>query len=403
MFNSIQFKDKFFKNIFAVILFIFPFFIASCTLAEKSSIKFCLPLELLKNEVNSSDDEKKECVLKINIKDDNFTSLIEREWKLNFDSLGEDEIFYLEMIPVEKDLNINISIFVDKKIFYEASLENVKLIPGNNRLHFNLERVYEGFVKIKGAEINGTENWLPASNIFTDGRKITINPYYICEHEVTRKEFFDIMGQDPSTADVEGEKDNTPVNYENWYMAIAYCNKRSLTEGFTPCYSVSGIEDWENLNFYTIPTTSDEIWNAVTCDFNVNGYRLPTEIEWEWAARGGKIEDGTAYVGSNNIGEVAWYEENSSSKMHEIKLKKANGYGLYDMTGNAWEWCWDWYSETIDSDTSIYGPETGKNRILRGGSWYNVIQYMGLEHRNGEKTPEAQYSSYGFRLVRSAL
>ena len=191
---------------------------------------------------------------------------------------------------------------------------------------------------------------------------------------------------------------NNPVNYVNWYAAIAYCNKLSIKEGLTPAYTVSGISDWENLAYSTIPTSSDSDWNAATCDFEVNGYRLPTEAEWEWLARGGQ---NYKYAGSDTIGEVAWYTSNTNGTgSRDVKTKAANGYGLYDMSGNVWEWCWDRYKESISSSTGASGSEGSfSKRVRRGGSWQDSDcklasrNYAEASFRNG---------GCGFRVVRNA-
>ncbi|MDY5123065.1 MAG: chitobiase/beta-hexosaminidase C-terminal domain-containing protein [Treponema sp.] len=231
------------------------------------------------------------------------------------------------------------------------------------------------FVKVKGTTITGKESWTPSSSVFVRGRSITIPDMYVCDHEVTRGEFKELMGTDPSEAsayDKDGNKLtgdavlNNPVNYVNWYAAIAYCNKLSLKENLTPCYSVSGVTDWENLAYSSIPTSSNSTWNALTYDKEADGYRLPTEAEWEWLARGG---ENYTYAGSNTVDDVAWYTTNTNDTgSREVKTKQANGYGLYDMSGNVWEWCYDWYTDTVSSSTADTGASSGSYRVQRGGS-----------------------------------
>ncbi len=250
------------------------------------------------------------------------------------------------------------------------------------------------FVKINAVSITGNEAWTPESEVFVSGRKLEIKAFYMCDHEVTRGEYKKIIGSDPSPAIAYGTADNNPVSGVSWYDAIVYCNRRSTKEGLTPCYTINGStnpDDWNNGN---VPTSSDDAWNAATCDFTANGYRLPTEAEWEWAARGG---ENYTYAGSGNIDEVAWYIDNTNSTgTREVKTKKANGYKLYDMSGNVWEWCWDWYSDDILSDTS-----SGSRRCQRGGSWYAYGSYCEVADRESGDL-YARVKGYGFRVVRSA-
>ena len=269
------------------------------------------------------------------------------------------------------------------------------------------ENIPEGFVKVKGTTITGSESWTPSSEVFVSGRSITIPDMYVCDHEVTRGEFKELMGTDPSTAsayDKDGNKLtgdavlNNPVNYVYWYAAIAYCNKLSLKENLTPCYSVSGVTDWENLAYSSIPTESDTNWDALTYDKEADGYRLPTEAEWEWLARGG---ENYTYAGSNTVDDVAWYTRNTNDTgTREVKTKKANGYGLYDMSGNVEEWRYDWYG-TVSSSTADTGASSGSWRVISGGSWYEFDDYCLQVSSRGRYQPYIRQSNCGFRVVRT--
>ena len=265
--------------------------------------------------------------------------------------------------------------------------------------------VPKDFVKIPGTSIKGTETWTPYSYVFVSGRVLDIKSFYMSDHEVTRAEYKEVMGSDPSTAKAYGKDGHelkgdaagkNPVNRVSWYDALVYCNKRSIKEKLTPCYTIGGKtnpDDWG-----AVPSSNDPTWNSAKCNFEANGYRLPTEAEWEWAARGGK---NYTYAGSDNYNEVAWCTENTHrTGTRDVRTKQANGYGLYDMSGNVWEWNWDWYG-SVTSATPDTGSASGSDRCKRGGTWGASAGIEEVAYRDYH-SPNFRSRVTGFRVARSA-
>ena len=295
-----------------------------------------------------------------------------------------------------------------------AVTEIVQGSTGDITLYAKWEQIPFTTVKVEGGSCT------------LNGKEVTLSSFWISPYEVTQEEFKSLMtgnknGIEANPSSFQGDskppaagevQERRPVECVSWYDAIVYCNLLSIKEGLTPCYTIKGSTDpaaWE-----TSPTSTSAVdyadWESVTCDFNANGYRLPTEAEWEYAARGGQtgITDGSwdnTYSGSGTIDEVAWYGDNSGTKTHEVGEKQANALGLYDMSGNVWEWCWDWYGSSSGYPSGTEdpaGPDTGSGRVLRGGSWYYIALCCSVSYRHyGNPYYRGSYH-FGFRLVRSA-
>ncbi|MGI5107348.1 formylglycine-generating enzyme family protein [Treponema socranskii] len=250
---------------------------------------------------------------------------------------------------------------------------------------------------------------------------VSLSAYLIGETEVTQELWQAVMGNNPSYFNGDpndinkqpawGEvQEKRPVEKVNWYACIAFCNKLSKACNLEPCYTVSGV-NFDTLTFDAIPTSQDSDWDNAVCDWSKNGFRLPTDAEWEWAAMGGTSDKWAGTDTESELEDYAWYGD-VSPITHEVKKKKANGYGLYDMSGNVEEWCWDWY--TSDTPAGGQDPTGGTkpdsppyNRTLRGGYCYDITFFWSdadaAAHctrawRNREG-PSYSQSRFGLRLV----
>jgi formylglycine-generating enzyme required for sulfatase activity len=217
-------------------------------------------------------------------------------------------------------------------------------------------------------------------------------PFYVSKYAITFDQYDEFHEETRSGSplpDDDGRGRGTqPVVRVTWYDAVAYCNWLSERAGLIPCYSGRGI--------------------TTKCDFSANGYRLPTEAEWEYAARGGHRSQGFTYAGSDNVDEVGWYLNNSGGERQPVGQKRPNELGLYDMSGNVWEFCWDWYGldyyeSSPASDPAgigIPGPYERK-RSRRGGAWEEPADSLRIAFRSHD-WPDFVDDCNGFRVVRTA-
>jgi formylglycine-generating enzyme required for sulfatase activity len=266
--------------------------------------------------------------------------------------------------------------------------------------------VPDNFVFVKGGSFKNTK-----SNYY--GKNVTVSDFYIGKYDVTQKEWIEVMGSNPS----KFKGDNLPVEMVNWYDSIEYCNKRSIKEGLKPYYNIDkNKKDPNNLPDPKFGDLDDVKW-TVTINAGANGYRLPTEAEWEYAAGGGQLSNSYTYSGSDDEDEVAWYWRNSGdqhlsgfwswpalvqnhNQSKPVGSKKPNELGLYDMSGNVREWCWDWHGELEANVTDPKGSQSGFRRVWKGGGWMGAVYCTETAFRSS-LAANGKGPDQGFRVCRN--
>lgn len=297
------------------------------------------------------------------------------------------EIVVLYSLETSSPCEVSLLLSQDNGVTWSSALKNVagdvgkNIAAGEKQITWKVLEEREQLVgdKIKFKVIaNGKKSFEPEM-VFVEGgtfqmgsssgesdeqpvHSVTLSAFNIGKYEVTQAQWKAVMGSNPSNF---SGCDNCPVENVSWNDVQDFIRKLNEQTG--------------------------------------KNYRLPTESEWEYAAKGGKQSRGYTYSGSNDLGSVAWYSNNSGSKTHAVGGKQANELGIYDMSGNVWEWCSDWYGNYNSySETNPTGASSGRYRVLRGGSWYYNASLCRTAYRN-RYNPDSSNYHYGFRLVLPAV
>ena len=232
------------------------------------------------------------------------------------------------------------------------------------KLQAELNKLLDNMVYVSGGTFTMGATSEQGSDAYDDEKpthSVTLSSFYLCKYEVTQALWQEVMGVNPSNL----EGDNLPVEQVSWNECQTFIFRLNILTG--------------------------------------KNFRLPTEAEWEYAARGGNRSRGYKYSGSNTLSDVAWYDGNGGSETHPVGSKSPNELGLYDMSGNVWEWCSDWYGTySSSSQTNPAGYSSGSDRVFRGGCWYGVASSCRSSYRNYE-LPDFRHYSLGLRLALSQL
>jgi len=299
-----------------------------------------------------------------------------------------------DLVPHSAFLTGDVGLFISpgtaRHIIWNSGLDTIPLDGNYVYRVFADDRsdppIPENFVQVEGGSFNNGVS------------EVTLSGFFIDKYETTQAEYLAVMGVNPSFF---ANNPNRPVERVSWYKAIEYCNRRSIQEGLLTCYSYGSSG--------TNPDNWPTGWNLdgadhrnVQCNWAANGYRLPTEMEWMFAAKGGNSSQSFSYSGSNSVDEVARYQANSGNRTWDVGGLASNELETFDMSGNVWEWVWDIYEDSYPAgpQTNPSGASDGSLRVWRGGSWLHGANFCAVDMRNAN-SPHSSYNTIGFRVLRA--
>lgn len=309
---------------------------------------------------------------------------------------GDEEIDTEDLLDSIKEIDSLSTILSDKIETLKKGFEKFKIKSASKKMSLRMrdrKKFKVAGIVPENKDMIFVQGGKYRAYFFNEEREVS--SLEVCKYQTTQDMWMEVMENNPSS----WKGGRLPVERVSWWDALEFCNKLSEKHGLQPVYVI------ENGTVKINQLDGDVVYPDLADFRKTEGYRLPTELEWEWFARGGEtaIQDGTfdtTYAGSNNIGEVAWYSNNSGSKTHAVGTKKPNELGIYDCSGNVWEWCYDTSDDGYISEDKpyIYDESVG-NRRLKGGSWYYYdgckISFR-LSSGSGN-----QSDNIGFRVVRS--
>jgi len=265
-------------------------------------------------------------------------------------------------------------------------------------------------VRVEGGSFR--MGYCPGGQHETPIRTVTVSGFYMGRFPVTQGEWYDVMGTWPGyftgtnarddnrneiTVTPAFDRRNLPVESVSWHYALVFSNRLSVMRGLSPAYSIGGSTNPDDWGLVPWGFWGDAVWDTATIVPGSNGYRLPTEAQWEFAARGGTVCRGNfVFSGSDTVGDVAWHFRNSGGRTHEVGRLRPNALGLFDMSGNVWEWVWDQHGAY--SGMAERYP-MGPLRVIRGGSWSNTPDCARSADRFNA-FPGRSFNFLGFRVVR---